>query len=169
MHAVPPGVISPTGISGNAAEVPQDDISRALFNNNTSNNIPSQHMCPITQEPPFDAVHFDVPTNNGATILSQQVYKRLALYRCIATQGRKSAQSNIIHPFTCAPIARNIAWDFVRHVVPTLHEIFHQEWLALGLLLEDDIPLNDNDLARYDQTMRRCVSQCVIYFLFSHA
>ena len=62
-----PHVISPTGISGDAVEPPQDDISCALFNNNTSNIIPSQHLCPITQEPPFDAVHVDVPADNGAT------------------------------------------------------------------------------------------------------
>jgi hypothetical protein len=60
-------VISPTGISGDGAEPAQDDISCALFNNNTSNNIPSQHLCPITQEPSFDADHFDVPADNGAT------------------------------------------------------------------------------------------------------
>ena len=23
------------------------------------NDIPSQHICPLTHEPPFDAVHFD--------------------------------------------------------------------------------------------------------------
>jgi hypothetical protein len=66
-----PCVISPTGISGDAAEKPHDDLSYALFNNNTLDNIPSQHLCPITQEPPFDTTHFYVPTANGATITSQ--------------------------------------------------------------------------------------------------
>jgi hypothetical protein len=34
-----PHVISPTGIPGDAAEQPHDDLSRALFNNDTSDNI----------------------------------------------------------------------------------------------------------------------------------
>ncbi len=67
-----PHVISPTGIPGGLAEHPHNDLSRALFNNDTSYNIPSQHLCPITQEPPFDAVDFDVPTSNSATIPNQQ-------------------------------------------------------------------------------------------------
>ena len=49
-----PRVISPTRIPGDVAEQPHDDLSRALFNNDTSDNIPSQHLCPIIQEPPFD-------------------------------------------------------------------------------------------------------------------
>ena len=40
-----PRVISPTDIPGDAAEQPHNDLSRALFNNDTSNNIPSQHLC----------------------------------------------------------------------------------------------------------------------------
>jgi hypothetical protein len=95
---VAPCVISPTRIPGGAAEQPHDDISRALFNNNTSDNIPCHHLCPITQEPPFDAVHFDVPTANNATILNQQVYERSVLYQYIATPGTLSARRNIIPP-----------------------------------------------------------------------
>jgi hypothetical protein len=91
-----PRVISPTGIPGDTAEQPHDDLSRALFNNDTSDNIPSQHLCPIIQEPPFDAVHFDVPTRNGATIWNQQVYERSALYRFIATPGTLREFRNII-------------------------------------------------------------------------
>jgi hypothetical protein len=55
-------VISPTGIPGGAVEQPLNDLSHSLFNNDAADNIPSQHLCPITQEPPFEAVHFDVPT-----------------------------------------------------------------------------------------------------------
>ncbi len=82
-----PLVISPTGIPGGAAEQPINDLSRSLFNNDAADNIPSQHLCPITQEPPSDAVHFNVPTTDGAMIPNQQVYKRSALYRYIATPG----------------------------------------------------------------------------------
>jgi hypothetical protein len=78
-------VISPTGIPSDVQEQPNNDLSHALFNNDASDNIPSQHMCPITQEPFFDAVHFNVPTTNGTTIVNQQVYERLVLYRYIAT------------------------------------------------------------------------------------
>jgi hypothetical protein len=67
-----PRVISLTGIPGGAAEQPLNDLSCSLFNNDTADNIPSQHLCPITQEPPFDAVHFNVPTADGAMIPNQQ-------------------------------------------------------------------------------------------------
>ena len=56
-----PRVISPTGIPGDAAEQPHNDLSRAaLFNNDTLDNIPSQHLCPIIQEPPFDSVLLNI-------------------------------------------------------------------------------------------------------------
>ncbi len=45
---VAPHVISPTGITGGAAEQPLNDLSRSLINNDTADNIPSQHLCPIT-------------------------------------------------------------------------------------------------------------------------
>ena len=129
--------VDAVGISGDTVDhqPPGDD----------SGNIPSQHLCPIIQEPPFDAVHFDVPSASGTTIPNQQAYKRSALYQCIATQGTDSAQRNMYHPFTRSPIARHIAWEFVRPVVPTLQEVLHRERQTLGLILEDDNPLNDND------------------------
>ncbi len=71
-------VIFPSRIPGDVEEQPHDDLSHALFNKDTLDNISSQHLCPITQEPPFDAVHFDVPIANGATIPNQQVYERSA-------------------------------------------------------------------------------------------
>ncbi len=92
LENVGPCVISLTGIPGDAAEQPHNDLSRTLFNNDTSDNIPGQHLCPIIHEPPFDAVHFDVPTANGATIRNQQVYERSALYQFIATPGTLRAE-----------------------------------------------------------------------------
>ncbi len=44
-----PRTISPTGIPVGAAEQPLNDLSRSLFNNGAADNIPSQHLCPITQ------------------------------------------------------------------------------------------------------------------------
>jgi hypothetical protein len=73
-------------------------ISPALFNNDAVDNIPSQHLCPITQEPPFDAIHFNAPTADGATIPNQQVYERSALYRYIATPGTSAREGISFNP-----------------------------------------------------------------------
>jgi hypothetical protein len=129
-------------------------------------DIPSQHICPLVQEPPFDAVHFDVPSANGTTTTptSQQVYEKSALYRFVGTQGDLSLRRTLTHPFTRVQIALNLAWDCIRPVAPALQETLHRERSALGLLLEDDNPLNDNDRSQYDRTMRGCVAWCV-YFL----
>ena len=64
-----------------------------------------------------------------------------------------------MHPLTRVPIARNRAWDFVRPVDTALLETLHRERLALGLLLEDDNPLNEDNHVHYEQTMRICESK----------
>ncbi len=48
-------IISSTGFPENAGAVHQD-IARWIFNNMIRDDIPSQHICLITQEPPFDPV-----------------------------------------------------------------------------------------------------------------
>ena len=110
-------------------------------------DIPSQHICPLVQEPPFDAIHFDVPSANGTTTTptSQQVYEKSALYRFVGMQGDLSIRRTLTHPFNRVRIARNLAWDCVRPVAPALQETLHRERSVLGLLLEDNNPLNDND------------------------
>ena len=80
-------VISPLGYPGNA-EGAHHDLARSLFNNTVvleEDDIPSQHMCPLTRVPPFDAVHFGVPDGASVTAANQQVYERSALFQCIAT------------------------------------------------------------------------------------
>jgi hypothetical protein len=78
-----------------------------LFNNTEAqDDIPSQHICPLTCKPPIDAIHFDVP-DASSMAANQQVYKRSAIYHCIATQGTLSTFQNIFHPLTSAHIARN--------------------------------------------------------------
>jgi len=81
-------VISPLGYPGNA-EGAHHDLACFLFNNTEAqeeDDIPSQHMCPLTREPSFDAVHFDVPDGASVTTAAnQQVYERSALFQCIAT------------------------------------------------------------------------------------
>jgi hypothetical protein len=81
-------VISPLGYPGNAEGGAHHDLARSLFNNpevQEEGDIPSQHMCPLTREPPFDAVHFDVPDGASVTAANQQVYERSVLFQCIAT------------------------------------------------------------------------------------
>ena len=100
-------VISPLGDPGNAKGM-HHDLASSLFNNTEvpEEDIPSQHMCPLTRKPPFDAVHCDVPDGASITTANQQVYERSALSRCIATPGTLSAFQNIFHPLTRAHIAR---------------------------------------------------------------
>jgi hypothetical protein len=157
-----PRVISPQGVTGEAAGEQHGDLSQFLFANDPDtalDNIPSQHMCSIIQEPPFDPVHFDVPNPNGTTIPNVQVYEQSALYRCIATLGTLSGRRNIIHPLHRVPIARNKAWDYVRPVDSALLETLHRERLVLGLLLEDENHLTEDDRVLYQQTMRLCKSR----------
>ena len=99
-------VISPLGDPGNA-EGAHHDLACSLFNYTEvqEDDIPSQHICPLTREPPFDAIHFDVP-GDSSMAAHQQVYKRSAIYRCITTQGILSAFQNIFHPLSCTCIAR---------------------------------------------------------------
>jgi hypothetical protein len=56
-------------------KAPSKDVSRSLFSDEMvdPSNIPSQHICPLTQEPLFVGVHFDVPDANG--VITEQVYK----------------------------------------------------------------------------------------------
>ena len=60
----------------------------ALFNDGEGrdvNNIPSQHICPLKQEPPVFGVYFDVPNSDGT--ISEQVFETSDLYRWIGTPG----------------------------------------------------------------------------------
>ncbi len=64
-------IISPTGTHDNAGMVHQDLAACLLFNE-AAPDIPTQHICPLTREPPFDPVHFDGPVASG-TITNVQV------------------------------------------------------------------------------------------------
>jgi hypothetical protein len=67
--------VTPGGASTAVQEAPSKDIARSLFIEETTDpsNIPSQHIRPLTQEPPFVGVHFDVPITNQ--VITEQVYK----------------------------------------------------------------------------------------------
>jgi hypothetical protein len=117
----------------------------------------------MVQEPPFSAVYFDLPNNDGTTTTptSRQVYEHSALYRFVGSQYEfpSPAQFFLYHPFTRVRIARNLAWNYVIPVSSTLQDTLHRERLALGLILEDDNPLTVEDHRKYDQTMRNCVDR----------
>jgi hypothetical protein len=59
--------VTPGRASTEVHKAPSKDVARLLFSKETINpsNIPNQHICPLTQEPPFEGVHFDVPDANG--------------------------------------------------------------------------------------------------------
>jgi hypothetical protein len=56
--------VTPGRASTEVHEPPSKDVARSLFSKEMidPNNLPRQHICPLTQEPPFEGVHFDVPT-----------------------------------------------------------------------------------------------------------
>jgi hypothetical protein len=63
-----------------------EGVARALFDDAVDiDNIPSQHICPLKQEPPVVDVYFDIPNVDGT--LSKQVFERSDLYWWIATPG----------------------------------------------------------------------------------
>jgi hypothetical protein len=105
--------VTPGGASTAVHEAPSKDIPHSLFIKETINlsNIPSQHICPLTQEPPFVGVHFDVPDPNR--VITKQVYKQSSLYQFIATPGTMNARRNVIHPLNQVFVPRTLAWDLV--------------------------------------------------------
>ena len=113
-------VVSPPGVPGDMAEEQYGDISCAFFRNYDAaiqDNIPSQHLCPMGQEPPCFAVYFNFPNTDGTTTTptSWQVYKQSALYWFVGSQYEfpAPAQFSLYHPFTRVGIAQNLAWNYV--------------------------------------------------------
>jgi hypothetical protein len=90
--------VTPGGASTEVHKPPSEDIARLLFSKEMINpsNIPSQHICPLTQEPSCEGVHFDVPDAN--VVINEQVYKQSSLYGFIATPGTMNAHRKVIHP-----------------------------------------------------------------------
>ena len=86
--------------SAHASREPHEDVVRNLFDGNHEeinvDDIASQHICPLSQEPPFHGVHFDVPDSVGH--ISDQVFERSQLYRWIATPGNLNSRQNVCHP-----------------------------------------------------------------------
>jgi hypothetical protein len=142
-------------------------VVRALFNEEINvDDIPSQHICPLTQEPPVVGVYFDVPNRNGYT--TDQVFERSQLYRWIATPGNLRSRQNISHPINQQFVPRPSAWNLVRPITANLQVLLHQERQASNLVLLNENPLTDDDRAQYDETMRALVDRFVpfIYLFF---
>ena len=147
-------------------EQPSEDVVRDLFSGRNEEidveDIDSQHICPLSREPPFQGVHFDIPDSNGR--ISEQVFERSDLYRWIATPGNLNARRNVSHPFNQQFVSRSVAWDLVRPVSEELQAILHRERVALNYPLEDDNLLTDVDRALYAETMRASVDRFVLLF-----
>ena len=132
-----------------------EEVVRTLFDVDEgvdTDNIPSQHICPLKQEPPVIGVYFDIPNADGT--LSDQVFERSEIYRWIATLGNSRAHRNVSHPINQQFIFRPEAWNLVRRVSNELQVRLQQERLALGLVPYDENPLTaaDNDL--YNEAMK---------------
>ncbi len=90
-------IVSPPDADSDKAHEQRKGVVRALFNQELNlHDIPSQHICPLTQEPPVVGVYFDVPDINGD--VTDQVFERSQLYRWIATPGNMRMCQNISHP-----------------------------------------------------------------------
>ena len=145
----------------------------ALFNDGEGrdvNNIPSQHICPLKQEPPVIGVYFDIPNSDGT--ISEQVFERSDLYRWIGTSGSYRAKRNVCHPINQQFVFRPSAWNLVRPISNELQELLQQERLALGLVNYDENPLSQVDHDNYNETMReanddRFVFTFIFYIPFS--
>ena len=164
---VPRALVSPPAESAHVSGEAHEDVSRTLFNGNEEINvedIASLHICPLSQEPPFQGVHFDIPDTSGH--ITEQVFERSQLYRWIATPGNLNARRNVCHPLNQQFVLRSVAWDFVRPACEELQALLHRERVALDLSLEDENPLTDEDRSQYAKTMRSSVERFV-FLLFS--
>ena len=140
----------------------------ALFNDGEGrdvNNIPSQHICPLKQEPPVFGVYFDVPNSDGT--ISEQVFETSDLYRWIGTSGSYQAKRNVCHPINQQFVFRPSAWNLVRPISNELQELLKQERLALGLVTYDENPLSQVDRDKYNETMREANDDRFVFtFIF---
>jgi hypothetical protein len=158
-------VSPPVGGSDQASEQ-CEGVVRALFNQEVNvHDIPSQHICPLMQEPPIVGVYFDIPDRNGDT--TDQVFERSQLYRWIATQRNLRSRQNVSHPINQQFVPRPSAWNLVRPVTANLQALLHSERQELNLVLLDENPLTGDDIAQYNETMRASVDQFVPFiYLF---
>jgi hypothetical protein len=159
-------IVSPPGGDSAQASERHKGVVHALFNKEVNvDDIPSQHICPLMQEPPVVGVYFDIPHKNGDT--TNQVFERSQLYRWIATPGNLRSRRNVSHPINKQFVPRPSAWNLVRPITADLQALLHGERRALNLILLDENPLTDDDRVQYDETMRASVDRFVPFiYLF---
>jgi len=113
------------------------------------NGVPSQHICCIVREPPFEAVYFNVENAGGG--LLEQVFERTSLYRYISFHKLSEGviRGDVMHPIIQQFVPRKSVLALFRPVTPELQNNLHQEQRALSLQLVDTDPINDIDERRY--------------------
>jgi hypothetical protein len=142
-------VSHPGGDSDQASEQHKDVVCDLFDQEVNVHDIPSQHICPLMQKPPVVGMYFDIPDRNGDT--TDQVFERSQLYRWIATPENMRSHQNVSHPINQQFVPRPSAWNLVWPVTANLQALLHSERQALNLVLLDENPQTDNDIAR---TMR---------------
>ncbi len=111
--------MSPPGGDSAQASEQHKGVVHALFNEEINvDDIPSQHICLLMQEPPVVDVYFDVPNRNGDT--TDQVFERSQLYRWIATPGNLRSHQNVSHPINQQFAPRPSAWNLVCPITANL-------------------------------------------------
>jgi hypothetical protein len=79
-------IVSPPGGDSPQTSEQHKGVICALFDKEVNvDDIPSQYICLLTQEPPVVGVYFDVPNRNRDT--TEQVFEQSQLYRWTATLG----------------------------------------------------------------------------------
>ena len=117
------GTVNSSRVSGVIVSPPTTEqherVVCALFYKEVKvDDIPSHHICPLTQEPPVVGVYFDILDRNGDT--TDQVFERSQLYRWIATPGDLRSRRNVSHPINQQFVPRPSAWNLVRPITANL-------------------------------------------------
>jgi hypothetical protein len=153
-------IVSPPDVDSDEAREQCEGVVCALFNQELNlHDIPSQHICLLTQEPPVVGVYFDVPDINGD--VTDQVFEQSQLYRWIATPGNMRMRQNVSHPINQQFVPRPSAWNLVRAVSTDLQAVLTRERQALNLVLVDENPLTADDIVHYKDTMRALADRFV--------
>ncbi len=120
----------PGGDSAQASEQ-HEGVLCALFGKEVNvDDIQSQHICPLMQEPPVVGVYFNVPNRNRDT--TKQVFERSQLYRWIATPGNLRFRQNNSHPINQQYVPHPSVWNLVCPTTPDLQALLHQESRETG-------------------------------------
>jgi len=114
-------------------------------------DFPSILTCPISGEPPVDAVTFEVEDENGQ--FSPQVFDRRNLFLHIAHQGdQMGSLRNVRHPLAGGTIPRDRALALVRNVPPDVQARINEQRRRLHLSLDQN-PITQDDWDVYNRTV----------------